>query len=128
MFCKYPKLTLQLSKKKFKLTSSTSSSICSRGSISWSKSWSRLFVRTWFGDGLLLSPLKAAPRNYHRIDMLIWSLTTLMTIYKSHSEQFSSSVVKTTMVVTLANHNRQTRDKLHMDLTKPKSGASGSCC
>lgn len=47
----------------FQLTSSTSSSICSRGSISWSRSCSRRFVRTWFGAGLLLSPLKDAPRK-----------------------------------------------------------------
>lgn len=48
----------------FQLTSSTSSSICSRGSISWRRSCSRRFVRTWFGAGLLLSPLKDAPRKH----------------------------------------------------------------
>ena len=47
----------------FQLTSSTSSSICSLGSISWRRSCSRRFVRTWFGAGLLLSPLKDAPRK-----------------------------------------------------------------
>ena len=47
----------------FQLTSSTSSSICSRGSISCSRSCSRRLVRTWVCSRLLASLLKAVSQN-----------------------------------------------------------------